>query len=82
MLEAFVVFGLLFAGWVISVYIHPYVKCEYCKGLGRHRGAVFTYAFRPCHHCSGTGQKQRWGAVVFGRGIRRRSSSRVQPPTA
>jgi DnaJ-class molecular chaperone len=69
------------AAYVLSLFLHPYAKCDRCGGLGRHSGALFTYANRPCHKCSGLGQKQRFGAALIGRGKRRRSTSRVQPPS-
>ncbi len=75
----FVVIAL--AAYVLSLFLHPYVKCDRCGGLGRHSGALFGYASRPCHKCSGLGQKQRLGAAVIGRGRRRQSNSRIQPPT-
>jgi hypothetical protein len=56
------------AGFFASVHLHPYTRCEACKGTGAHRGSVFTYGFRPCHKCSGTRRKQRWLAGWQGLG--------------
>lgn len=81
-MEALVAVVLIVGGYVVSLYIHPYVKCGTCNGGARHRGALFSYAARPCHGCSGTGQQQRLGSKLLGRGQRRRSSSRIQPPTS
>ena len=64
--------------YVFSAWLHPYVKCETCNGTGKHSGALFTYATRPCHRCSGTGQKQRFTAALIGFGKPRKSMSRFQ----
>jgi DnaJ-class molecular chaperone len=72
---------IVVAGYVLSVLLHPYVKCDRCKGLGRHSGSVFSYSLRPCHRCEGTGQKQRLGAILMGRGKPRKPTSRIQPPS-
>jgi hypothetical protein len=55
--------GLLGGGYFLSIHLHPYTQCDACKGTGRHRGAVFTYAQRPCHKCSGARRKQRLSAA-------------------
>lgn len=65
-----------------SCLLHPYVPCETCEGKGKHGGALFGNASRPCHACSGGGQKQRAGAVLLGRGKRRKSSSRIAKPSS
>ena len=62
-----------------SCLLHPYIACETCGGKGKHSGALFSRASRPCHACSGAGQKQRAGAVLFSRGKPRKSSGRVAP---
>ena len=66
---------------VASAFLHPYVRCGACKGSGRHVGAVFNYAWRPCHVCNGAGRKQRLSAHWLGRGQRTRSGSRIVPAT-
>lgn len=48
--------------YVLSCLLHPYVACGTCEGKGKHTGTLFTNATRPCHKCSGAGQKQRVGA--------------------
>jgi hypothetical protein len=65
-----------------SCLLHPYIACETCEGKARHGGGLFTKATRPCHACSGTGQKLRPGAAVLGRGKPRKSSSRIAPRTS
>ncbi len=66
----------------ISAALHPYVKCEACDGKGKHFGGVFGYAHRPCHRCSGTGQRQRLTAAIIGKGKRIVSTSKIQPWTS
>jgi DnaJ-class molecular chaperone len=68
--------------YVVSALLHPYVKCETCDGKGKHSGALFSYASRPCHRCSGTGQKQRLTAAVIGVGKRRKSINKIQKSTS
>jgi hypothetical protein len=68
--------------YVISAMLHPYVNCEACGGKGKHAGALFSKAFRPCHKCSGSGQKQRLTAAIIGWGKRRQASSGIQPRTS
>jgi DnaJ-class molecular chaperone len=64
--------GVAFGVYALSILLHPYMACEACDGQGKHRGAVFSYAFRPCERCSGTGRKQRLGARLLNRGERRK----------
>lgn len=71
--------ALLIVGYYLSLLLHPYMKCEVCKGTGKHTGSFFTHGLRLCHRCSGTGRKQRLGAFVLQRGQRRRASSRIAP---
>lgn len=65
-----------------SCFLHPYIRCGTCRGKSKHSGALFTNATRPCHKCSGTGQKQRAGAVLMSRGKPRKSTSRIAPPSS
>jgi hypothetical protein len=58
-------FVILAVGYWISLVIHPYAKCRTCKGRARHRGAIYTYAFRSCRTCKGTGRRLRLGARMF-----------------
>ena len=80
-MEVAAVAAILLGVYLVSILLHPYKNCGACNGKGRHTGAVFRGAHRPCHKCSGRGRKQRLGAIVIGRGERTTSSSRVAPPT-
>lgn len=51
-------------GYRISLAIHPYVRCRWCRG-GRDYGDVFSRAFGDCRHCKGTGRKLRLGVRLF-----------------
>ena len=65
----FVLIVLVGGGYVMSLLLHPYTSCERCRNGGRtHRGAVFSYGFRPCWACRGTQTKQRFGAWALGIG--------------
>lgn len=72
---------MLGVGYLLSLWLHPYTKCEACKGTGRHSGAVFGYAYRPCQKCSGGSRKQRLGARLLGFGEPRVGRSRFQDRT-
>jgi hypothetical protein len=61
-LGALVLLGLL--GYRVSVRLHPYRRCRRCRGVGKHFGAVFGFAMRPCRGCAGLGRKPRLGARV------------------
>jgi DnaJ-class molecular chaperone len=54
-----------FALYVVSLSLHPNAKCNRCKGAGRHRGAVFSYAQRPCSSCKGRGVHPRIGRRIL-----------------
>lgn len=58
----------LLATYLGSLTLHPNAKCGRCKGLGRHRGSVFSYATRPCTSCKGRGTHPRIGRRIFFRG--------------
>ena len=61
-----VVFAIAaFALYVVSLSLHPNAKCNRCKGAGRHRGAFFSYAQRPCSSCKGRGVHPRLGRRVL-----------------
>lgn len=51
--------------YVLSLFLHPYTKCGTCKGTARHYGALFTWGFRPCHACSGSGRQHAGGPVSY-----------------
>jgi hypothetical protein len=61
-LGALVFLGL--AGYLVSVRRHPYRRCRHCRGAGKHFGAVFGFAHRPCRWCGGFGRKPRFGARI------------------
>ena len=53
------------AGYLISLRIHPLKRCPVCKMTGRHFGAIYSYGYRRCRACGGTGRKERLGAKIF-----------------
>jgi len=53
------------AGYLVSLRIHPLKRCPVCKMTGRHFGSVYTYGYRRCRACGGTGRKDRLGAKIF-----------------
>jgi DnaJ-class molecular chaperone len=52
-------------GYLLSLRLHPRIKCGACKGKGSHRGLVFSYADRACLRCRGTGRLERLGHRLF-----------------
>ena len=60
--------AVLFAGYLISLRLHPYRACSSCKGSGRHFGSMFTYSHRQCTSCGGNGRRGRAGLNVIHRG--------------
>ena len=50
--------------YLISLVIHPYRRCWWCDGSGRHLGLVFRYSRRPCRHCGGLGTAVRLGRIL------------------
>ena len=54
-----------FTLYVVSLSLHPNAKCNRCKGMGRHRGSLFSYATRPCNSCKGRGTHPRLGRKVL-----------------
>lgn len=60
---------LAVAGYLISLHLHPYTKCGFCRRTpGRRHDRVFSYAFRQCPECGGKGRKLRVGVrVLLGR---------------
>ncbi|MFI5709404.1 hypothetical protein [Kribbella sp. NPDC051620] len=54
-----------FALYVVSLSLHPNAKCNRCKGAGRHKGYLFSYAQRPCNSCKGRGVHPRLGRKVL-----------------
>jgi hypothetical protein len=47
--------------YIASLMLHPNAKCGRCKGAGRHKGALFSYATRLCTSCKGRGTHPRIG---------------------
>lgn len=58
------------AGYVLSLYLHPFIRCSHCKGTARFYGAVFRRAFRLCPVCGGSGRQERLGVRLTGIGRR------------
>jgi DnaJ-class molecular chaperone len=59
--------AIIAAGYLISLRLHPLMNCGRCKGTNKHRGAIYSYAYRPCRRCKGSGRKRRLGARVLGK---------------
>jgi hypothetical protein len=57
---------VLFTGYFVSIRWHPRTACHGCKGSGRHYGVLYSWVFRFCRDCLGTGRKVRWGASRIG----------------
>ena len=57
--------GLVFAVYLGSVSLNPWVKCSRCQGKQRLRGWMFSNAHHNCPKCKGTGRQERWGHKVF-----------------
>ena len=55
----------LMLGYVVSVLIHPRIRCLHCSGTGELRGSVFPWTFRRCPQCQG-GRTIRRGATAIG----------------
>jgi DnaJ-class molecular chaperone len=60
-----VVIAVFVVGYLISLRIHPLRKCPVCKMTGRHWGSIYTYSYRRCRRCGGTGRLDRWGTQAF-----------------
>ena len=58
-LVGLVIVTLAAVGYVYSLWAHPYTRCGTCKGTGRHSGAFFSSASRPCSACGGNGRQVR-----------------------
>ena len=61
-----VLLGILAAGYVLSLVLHPLTHCRRCNGTPRSHGTVYTHAFRLCSGCSGSGRQRRFGARLLG----------------
>jgi hypothetical protein len=63
-----VVSGLIiFAGWVISLYLWPFAPCGKCGGTGRNRGSNGK-RHGQCRRCKGASRRTRIGARTVHRG--------------
>jgi hypothetical protein len=62
-LAAVVIGGLLYLRWDIRR--HPYVRCRWCKGSGKHF-SVTRLRYGACHHCDGTGKRLGLLPRLFG----------------
>jgi len=52
---------VLIVGYLVSLWINPWVKCSRCGGGTRKKGFIFGYAYHPCSKCKGTGRQLRFG---------------------
>jgi DnaJ-class molecular chaperone len=66
MLTIVIVGIVVFVAYLVSLRLHPYRKCRWCAGSGRHFGSLFKYAQRPCRHCGGAGRRLRYGRSATG----------------
>jgi DnaJ-class molecular chaperone len=65
-MSIFLIIGIVFViGYYISLRAHPFAKCRFCKGTGRHFGTTYGYAHRRCRRCGGTGRRNRLGVKLF-----------------
>lgn len=51
--------------YLISLRLHPWRVCRPCKGSGKHKGSVFSYATRSCTACGGNGKRGRLGVRIL-----------------
>jgi hypothetical protein len=58
--------SVLGAGYAVSIRLHPRIACRKCKGSGRYYGWLYSWVFRFCRDCLGTGRKIRYGAAAWG----------------
>jgi hypothetical protein len=54
-----------FVLWLGSVWLTPFRTCRSCKGTGRQRGFMSTWAHRQCPSCAGTGRHRRRNVTMF-----------------
>ena len=59
------IIAIFAVGYLISLRVHPLRKCPVCKMTGRHFGGMYSYAYRRCRKCGGTGRMDRWGTQAF-----------------
>jgi hypothetical protein len=59
---------VLAVAYVISLFLHPRVRCWDCNATGLHRGGLFRYSDRACTTCGGQSRHRRLGARVISPG--------------
>jgi hypothetical protein len=57
---------LCLVAYRISLWIHPNRRCRPCKGTGKARGVIFTWARSYCRRCDGDGMVPRLGTMLVG----------------
>jgi len=69
---AVITVAVAFLMWLASVWLTPFRRCRICKGTGRFRGVLSTWAQRLCPSCGGTGRHRRYFVTtVFGEKLTR-----------
>ncbi len=69
---AVITVAVAFLIWLVSVWLTPFRRCRICKGTGRFRGVLSTWAQRPCPSCGGFGRHRRYFVTtVFGEKLTR-----------
>jgi Zn finger protein HypA/HybF involved in hydrogenase expression len=61
MLGVLAVVLILIGGYVLSLYLNPYVTCTKCRGKSRLGGWIFSSSRHYCPKCKGTGLQVRLG---------------------
>lgn len=69
---------VLLAGYFASLRLHPRTACGKCKGSGRYYGWLYSWVFRFCHKCLGSGRKVRFGAAQWGTPAMRAEAASVK----
>jgi DnaJ-class molecular chaperone len=57
---------VLFGGYLVSGYLHPFRPCRSCNGMGVHRGSIYRKSMRNCTNCGGRGRFRRAAAPRAG----------------
>jgi DnaJ-class molecular chaperone len=65
MLGALALVLILIGGYVLSLYLNPYVTCSKCRGSSRVHGWVFSHSRHYCPKCRGTGLQVRLGRKLL-----------------
>jgi hypothetical protein len=53
--------------YLVSCFVHPYMKCSNCNRSKEHHSSTFKGAFGTCRACGGRGHTVRLGAKLLGR---------------